>query len=237
MNWLDLTELYSENIITLKSNERQRAELELFYLKENLLLSFPEAVENPLLIAITPWEKLFNYVQIGGADNHLAFRRAGNALLNLRNIIQRYRDLPELNVRLDASKQSFQKAQVIYCFAEWLMKNRWVEINTSLFTLATYDLVAQFDEVEMFAIAVGSPFSLINKENKTEDATTLFKTELGVALFKLLDEKSRNQNTGAALLLADDYFTHTLMTPYLSVIKLDISIYFVKSVEEVTEVA
>lgn len=235
MNWQDLTELYSENISTLKNNQRQRAELQLFYLKENLLYSFPEAVENPMLIASTPWEKLFNYVQLGGADNHLAFRRAGDALLNTRTIIQRYRDLPDFNDKLDASKHSFQKAEVVYCFAEWLMKNLWVEINTSLFTPANYDLVAQFDKIELFALAVGSPFTLINKENKSDDGATLFKAELGVAILKLLEEKSRNEHTGAALLLADDHITRTLIAPYLPIIKMQISIYLVKSVAEVTE--
>ncbi len=159
MDWADLAELYQDRIIALKPLQKEIAEVEFRYLTDSISVLLPEALDNPMLL-ISSGKAAIRAKLIGeNAESNLRFRRSGDAFTHTFDILERYYKAGDLHPKLNAHKHEFTQQQVVYCFAEWLAQQEWSDINTGLIHPVNYDITAINGDVNMFALAFGTPQS------------------------------------------------------------------------------
>lgn len=207
--------------------------IEYRYLSENLNLCYPEAYENPSLILSTNWKTLEHTLQSTTMDTNIQFRRSGGALERVHAIIKKYNNLPPLNSTLNAAKKALSKEQVTYCFAEFLKKNDMHHISTSILQQCEADVIAEKDDVHIFALALGSPVRLTSSSITAKDAATIFKTEFALNLLVLMEKMATNPHITPSILISDDKTSHELIAHYQYVIKMGINLFLVTSVDKV----
>ncbi len=236
MDWADLTELYSDEFISLKPFPREIAELEFNYLTQSVTARFPEALEDPLLLIKTDIETTRNKLIGDKPETNIILRRSGQTYTKIYEFLKRYKDTGDLHPALYAPKHNFTKQQAVFCCAEWLSNNGWQDINTGIVHLADYDLTATKNDVHLFAYGVSSANSAIEKGEKMDVAKANFKKEIAFIVFKLLDEMAKNPKLHPALILPDDHRTRDLMLNYTPITRLGITLFWVTGINEVKEI-
>lgn len=231
MNWKQIQEIYVQETQALKPIARDRALLEYNYLRENINNCLPEAFENPSVITSTHWEQLIKTLESNALDTNLQFRRSGDALSKVHAIIKKYNNLPVLNNSLHAKKKALSKEQVTWCFAEFLKKNEFHHITTSIFQPCEADVIADKDDVHFFALAIGSPVR--TKNATTKDAATIFKTDFALCLLVLMERMTTSSEIIPSILISNDDTSHQLISHYQQVLKMGIKIFLVTSAEKV----
>ena len=234
MDWADLTEFYEDRLVLLKPFPKLIAELEFTYLTNCVTLLFPEALDNALLFVASGKEAISKKLTGDKLETNLAFRRSGDAFSITYEILERYKLMPEFHEKLNADKHDLHSQQVVYCFAEWLREQEW-EVEPGMMIQADYDLMATKDKVNMFALGIGTPNTYISAADSEKEAKNKFKKIVADKVFTLL-EKMNTIPISPALVLPDDRKTREFMKHYTPVSRLGITLFWVKSMAEVSEI-
>lgn len=233
MNWRQVRDIYVKEVQHLKPIPKDRALLEYNYLRDSINMCLPEALDNPRVLTDYDWKVLTKTLESTTLESNLHFRRSGDALGMVYQIIKKYKDLPPLNDSLNSRKKALSKEQVTYCFAEFLKKNDMHDITTSILNTCEADVIAEKDDIHFFALSIGSPVRSTNTSMKAKDAATIFKTEFALSLLVLLERMSTHPHITPSILISDDKTSHELIAPYQLVTKMGISIFLVTSVDKV----
>ncbi len=235
MDWADLAELYQDRIIALKLLQKEIAEVEFKYLTDSISALLPQALENPMLL-VSSGKAAIRAKLIGeNAESNLRFRRSGDAFTHTFDILERYYKAGDLHPKLNAHKHEFTQQQVAYCFAEWLAKQGWSDINTGLIHPASYDITAIKDGVNLFAFTFGTPQSYAIADDKYDSLKEKYIQMVARSVFRILDEVMESPEIHPVLILPDDNKTRTVMKNYMPISRIGITIFWVKSIDEVKE--
>ena len=233
MNWKQISDIYMQEVRHQKPIPRDRAMLEYNYLKEGINLCLPEAFGNPRLLIDFDRNVLTKTLESSTIESNLNFRRSGDALEKVRDIINKYKNLPLLDTSLNARKKALSKEQITYCFAEFLKKNDMHNISTSILNTCEADVIAEKDDIHFFALSIGSPVRSTSSSIKAIDAATIFKTDFALSLLVLMEKMTSHPHITPSILISDDKTSHELIAPYQQVIKMGINIFLVTSVDKV----
>ena len=233
MNWTQVRKIYAGEAAYLKPIEKERAMLEYNYLTASLTACLPQAIDDPGIIASTDLKVTAKILQSSTFAGNLLFRRSGDALKKVHHIMQKHKYLPAMHDGLNARNKALTREQVIYCFAEFLKKNDIHNISTSLYNKCEADVIAQKEDIHIFALAISSPVRNTGSAIKTKESKTIFKTNFGLSLLVLFDKMTADPSITAALLISDDMASRELIVHYQHILKTGIKIFLVTSADKV----